>query len=110
MQPNYYNVFAYFYEKFERCKANSKRTWSNVNEILGRKRRDPIRKVITDGGRMVEGQTMVDCFNSYFTSVVSRITESLPRDINFDYLRTLDPIQNSCFSLPTDEIEVLTLL
>ena len=57
-----------------------------------------------------EGPSLADHLNSYFTNIVSRITESLPRGINFDYLNDLNLNPHSCFLMPTDEVEVAGIL
>lgn len=100
----------YYHQKFESCIANSKKTWSNVNQILGRGRQEPVCRIVTEGGRIVEGNSMAESFNLFFTSIVSRITESLPREINFDYFRNIDYVPQSCFLMPTDEGEVVEIL
>ena len=100
----------YYHEKFENCRNNSSRTWLNVNQILGRNIQEPVSRIITDSGMKVEGPSLAEHFNSYFTSIVSRLTASLPRNINFNYLRTLDGVPHSCFLLPTDEFEVVDIL
>ena len=100
----------YYHEKFESSKTNSKKTWSNVNQLLGRGRRETVRRIVTEDGRIVEGSSLADHFNLFFTSIVSRITESLPREINFDYFRPIDHVPQSCFLMPTDEVEVVEIL
>ena len=100
----------YFHEKFESCKSNSKKTWSGINQILGRGGREPMRSIKTDAGRIVEGLDMANQFNTYFTGIVSRITEMLPREVNFNYLRSIDRVPQSCFLVPTNEVEVAEIL
>ena len=100
----------YFHEKFESCKSNSKKTWSGINQILGRGGQEPMRSIKTDAGRIVEGLDMANQFNTYFTGIVSRITEMLPREVNFNYLRSIDRVPQSCFLVPTNEVEVAEIL
>ena len=100
----------YYHEKFENDMKDTRKTWSNVNQLLGRGRKEPVRRIITDEGRIVEGPSLANHFNNYFTSVVSRIMESLPRDVNFNYLSTLVSVPHSCFFMPTNEREVLGML
>ena len=100
----------YYHEKFESSRTNSKKTWTNVNQLLGRGRRETVRRIVTEDGRIVEGNSLADHFNLFFTSIVSRITEYLPREINFDYFRLIDRVPQSCFLIPTDEVEVVEIL
>ena len=100
----------YYLEKFEGCRANSKKTWSNINLILGRGKQELVRRIVTEEGRVVEGNSLADSFNLFFTSIVSRITQSLPNEINFDYFRTIGRVPHSCFLLPTNEVEVVEIL
>ena len=99
-----------YHEKFQSCRANSRKTWSNVNQMLGRGRQESVHRIVTEGGGTVEGPNLADHFNTYFTSIVSRITESLPRVINFNYLNSLNRIPHTCFLMPTDEMEVAGIL
>ena len=99
-----------FHEKFYSCKSNSKKTWSRVNQILGRGGREPVRSIKTDVGRIFEGLDMANQFNTYFTSTVSLITEALPREVNFNYLRSIDHVHQSCFLVSTNEVEVAEIL
>ena len=101
----------YYYYKFNACKEDCKQTWSNVNTLLKRKLRDTVRKVVTEEGQVMEGIHMLDYFNDYFTSVVSRLTENMPIAINFIFfLNNIPPVAQSCFFAPTDENEVNTIL
>ena len=100
----------YYHERFGGCRGNSKRTWSNINMILGRSGRESVRRIVTEEGRVVEGNSLADHFNLFFTSIVSRITESLPREINFDFFRNINRVPHSCFFLPTNEVEVIEIL
>ena len=54
-----------------------------------------MRSIKMDAGKIVEGLDMANQFNTYFTGIVSRITEMLPREVNFDYLRSIDRICQS---------------
>ena len=100
----------YYHNKFNACKEDCKQTWSNINILLKRKCKDTVQKVITDEGQEMQGIRMLNYFNDYFTSVVSRLTENMPNAINFNFFNNIPSIAQSCFFTPTDENEVNALL
>ena len=40
----------YYIEKFQSCRTNSRKTWSNINQVLGRGRQESVRRIVTEGG------------------------------------------------------------
>ena len=100
----------YYLDKFNSCKDNIKRTWSNINTILKRGSQDAVRKVITDDGQEMEGISFVNHFNHFFTSIVHRLTENMPNTIDFSHFSNIQPIAQSCFFAPTDVNEVGSIL
>ena len=100
----------YYLDRFNQCKGDPKKTWSNINALLGRGVRNAVRKVVSDDGSTVEGLGLVNYFNDYFTSIASNLTESLPRAIDFDYFDNIQVVPHSCFLVPTDASEVTSIL
>ena len=100
----------YYLDQFNACRENCKRTWSNINTLLNRNSQDTVRKVITEDGQEMEGISLLNHFNDYFTSIVHRLTENMPNAINYDYFSNIQSIAQSCFLTPTDENEVCEIL
>ena len=100
----------YYFNIFRSSSGDFKKTWSNINCLLKRGNQDIVRKIVTDDGHELEGIAMVNYFNDYFTNIVSRLTQNMPDDINFDYFNNIRAIGESCFFMPTDEHEVSEIL
>ena len=100
----------YYFDIFRNCSGDFKRTWSNINDLMKRSSQCVVRKIITDDGHELEGINMLNYFNNYFTNIVSRLTENMPNNMNFEFFNNVPAIPESCFLLPTDENEVSTIL
>ena len=100
----------YLYDKFEACKGDSKKTWSGINQLLGRGKQTTIDRIITDDGCIVEGPSIATHFNNFCTRVVLLITQDLPLEINFDYFRNIQHVAQSCFFYPADVNEVMVVI
>ena len=100
----------YHMKEFENCRRDCRKTWSNINNLLGRGERESVKEVETENGTVTDGQQIANAFNNFFINIVSSLTEGLPQDINFDYFDSIGRINESCFLLPTDESEVCAVL
>ena len=64
------------YQKFDEAKGNSKKTWQIINEIRG-KGRTPIKPSFKIDGKLVEDRRAIaNGFNSYFTSIATKLNDS----------------------------------
>ena len=100
----------YHMNEFENCKRDSKKTWSNINTLLGRGEREPVRTVVTEDGSVIEGPQIANSFNNYFINIVSRLTRGFPQGIDFNCFEGIRRIDQTCFLAPTDESEVRAIL
>ena len=92
-------------KNIQSLKDDSRQTWSNINEMLNRKISHKVTKLTNESGGIITGQTMINHFNTYFTSIAPKLVEIIPFPTNFEYLREINIISNSCFLYPTDEVE-----
>ena len=100
----------YYHDKFRECKDDFKRTWSNVNLMLNRDGQETVQKIVTDDGRELAGVALLNHFNDYFTSVVSRLTENMHHVVDYKYFNNIQTVAQSCIFVPTDEGEVTAIL
>ena len=100
----------YHMNEFEKCRMNSKKTWFNINTLLGRGGREPVRVVVTEEGSVIGGPEVPRAFNNFFINIVSRLTLGLPQGINFACFDGIRRIDQTCFLIPTDESEVSAIL
>ena len=99
----------YYHDKFRECK-DFKRTWSNINLMLNRDGQETVQKIVDDDGRELAGVALLNHFNDYFTSVVSRLTENMHHVVDYNYFNNIQTVAQSCFFVPTDEGEVTAIL
>lgn len=116
---SYINIIQqqYYHKKFLLSK-NSKDTWNNINEMLGRKIQsklpDVICKTSCNGNTesIVDKQAIVNEFNVFFTSIGDKMASQL---VSYDYddinkYSTLMQSSNSLFLEPASEYEVCSLI
>ena len=89
---------------------NTKETWKNINDMMNRGKRDDLIKVNDGNGCEIQSKNLANYFNDFFINVPSKLTESLPRAINYDYFRNITPVVDSCVLLPTNIHEVFNIL
>ena len=68
------------------------------------------KRLLTDDGRELAGVALLNHFNDYFTSVVSRLTENMHHVVDYNYFNNIQTVAQSCFFVPTDEGEVTAIL
>ena len=100
----------YHLDTFRNCSGNFRKMWYNINSLLNRRTQDVIRKIITDDGHELGDIAMANYFNDFFTNVVSRLTENMANEIDFDYFNNIQAIGKSCYFMPTTEHEVKEIL
>ena len=91
----------YFIKKFRKLN-DPKKTWSNINLLLGRDKCKCYTELVDENNdRICEG-LVPNHFNNYFTSVASKLVQDLPAGINWDYFRNINRVQELCVLLPTN--------
>ena len=99
----------YYFRKFKSSQNDSKKSWSNIKQLLNSNKRSNISEII-DNDRCYKGDKLPAVFNDHFTNVVSRIVSDLPENINEDYLMGLPTNPHSCFLIPTNNTEMLDVI
>ena len=93
--------YDYYDNKFSSCKSDLKKTWSNINQILGRKRRN---RLLT-----FNSPDAPHNFNKYFTSIASNlINKNYPGTPNSDssYCKYLKPNTNKFNDIAFDIMDL----
>ena len=69
----------YFYNVFQKYQGNMKRTWSEINNILGNRKIHNIPCEMYSGNHKYSTrEQIVDEFNSYFAGIGQKISNSIP--------------------------------
>ena len=95
----------YYVRKFNAHFGDKRRTWKEINTILGRGKKSELSYLL-DGDLRVSGEELPNFFNNYFVTCVSDLIAHLPNQINFNYFNGIPSILNSCFLFPTSYAEV----
>ena len=98
----------YYYNIFQKCKNDCKKTWSNINSILGKKTKNSLPNSMYLGTtRYNSKQQIADSFNSYFANIGDSIANDIIHTKNSfqDYMkRTCD---STLFLKPTSAYEII---
>jgi len=103
----------YYSELLEGNKNNIKRTWSLLNNIMGRKRNQNMSDYFNINGNLIsDPKSVADGFNDYFTNIGPNLSSKISTtDVPFDhFLNNIRSPEHSLFLTPTDEIEVIKIL
>ena len=87
----------YFYNLFEKCKGNMKKTWNEINNILGNRKQHALpNEMYFDDNKYSSREQIVEQFNSYFVSIGKKLCDSnhcipnsFKRYLNSDYYDTM---------------------
>ena len=73
---------AMFYSKqFDQCNGNSKKTWTLINELRGKKVNKLNSSFLIDGKVIKERRIIADEFNKYFTSIAVNLNEEANKEL-----------------------------
>ena len=73
---------AKFYSKqFDQCNGNSKKTWTLINELRGKKVNKLNSSFLIDGKVIKERRIIADEFNKYFTSIAVNLNEEANKEL-----------------------------
>lgn len=101
----------YYLHIFNSIKGDIKKTWNQINNLLGKRKLTGMPNVMFNNGTKYETVAdIVDEFNSYFASIGSNISQNIPSTTcSFSsFLNNKSPI-NSMFLTPTSVFEVLKI-
>ena len=99
----------YYVRKFNVNFSDKRKTWKEINNILGRKKKYELNCLL-DGDLWISGEDLPDFFNDYFVTCVSDLVAHIPNQINHNLLNRVLSINNSCFLIPTTYTEVLNVI
>ena len=101
----------YFCDKLNRTKHDIKGTWSVINKLLCKSKRNPPQYILCNDKRIDDSQCIANEFNSYFINCCTNILTSsqvVARNDTFEgYLS--DPLSKSLFLKPITESEILEI-
>ena len=97
----------HYYKLFLRNIRNSRKTWLNINSMLGKRSLMQMEYLLV-GENIVTKAEMLNYANNYFVSIADNLTRAFQH--NTPYAHITAPNPNSCHFLPTDEHEVLNVL
>lgn len=102
----------YYFNIFEECKSNIKKTWQQINSILNRgktKSKLP-ENIVIDGSDVSDPKQIANAFNNFFINVGKNLASSMPdlssRVSYKDYL-TQSSLCNTKFSFKEVTIETI---
>ena len=96
----------YYVKKFNNCENDSKKTWSGINDILNRKNRDNNIVISSHDNIKHTGKEAANLLNNYFTNYTRDLVSGFPSNIDYEYFSFIPQSLESCFQIPTNEIEV----
>ena len=67
----------YYRTLLETSIGNSKKIWSNINCILGKKHSSANTTIKLDGNHVAEPETIANAFNSYFNSIPITLRDNI---------------------------------
>lgn len=101
----------YYSTQFQATLNDIKGTWKVIKNIFkSNSKTSSIRSLQIDGELVDDTKSIVEKFNNYFCSIGPNLSEGIPNcDKSFhDFLK--EPNQQSLFLMPTNEVEVLSII
>ena len=98
----------YYRRIFYKNKSNSKQTWKNINQILGRNTRNSLPDCFIKENIMIKNPNEIaNCFNTFFSNVGHNIAKELPTDATKSIETYMtDYNEKTLFLVPVTEPEV----
>ena len=99
----------YYISVFDRIKGNSKKIWNQINDIIGKSKKNKLPTTMYNGNIKVHTmKNIVEEFNTYFLSIGKDIASKIPNsNCTFDSFLPKDPPQESFFFKPTSVYEIV---
>ena len=84
-----------FYEKkFNECKGNSKQTWKNLNQILGKSKQQQPKLMKINNTLTDDCNEIANSFNNYYSNIATSVTNNLPNSM-YNHNHFLPPRLNT---------------
>ena len=104
IRNNYYN------NEFQRNKGDVRKTWSDINVLLNRKKTTGVREIKGDNGNVLKGRDAANYFNNFFTNIATNLMREFSSNNDFTFLNRINPVFNSFFLYPTNIVEIFDVL
>ena len=98
----------YYYNLFQKHKSDLKKTWSQINDILGKKNYSSMPNIMFhENNKYDSRQGIVNSFNTFFSNVGKTISKNIP-DVKASFTDYLTEENNSSLFLnPTSVFEII---
>ena len=74
--------FSYYSKKFEGCNGDMKKTWSLINEIRGKSKKE-IKQLFKVGNqKLFDRRIIANKFNEYFVTLAQNMNDSVTNEIS----------------------------
>ena len=105
-----FSKYKYYSDMFISLQGDMKKTWSNINEILGRKKYNAMpNNMFFENRKFTSKQDIVNQFNSYFINVGSNLAKSISSS-SFSFKQFMSCQETESFFIkPTSVYEILKL-
>jgi len=105
----------YYNNLFETNKANAKKVWQGINDLLRRRKNKTfsLTKIIATDGRIItDGNEICNYVNDYFSTVGSRMASSIsvPTDADIHHKSLIRFNSQNLFLMPITHNEILTII
>lgn len=102
-----------FYDNlFQSVKGDIRKTWTHINELLGRGKKHSIpTEMFHEGSSLLSNKQKAECFNKYFIGLPAKISREIPT-VPQSFHEYLQPnIDNaSLFFRPTSVLEIINFV
>ncbi|XP_030841178.1 uncharacterized protein LOC115923957 [Strongylocentrotus purpuratus] len=101
----------YFYNMFHKIKGDMKKTWSNINGLLGKRRQNIPAKMYHENIHLSSPHIISNSFNHYFVNIAENISQDIPTSFHiFHDFMPVDKSFSSLFLTPTSVYELLKIV
>lgn len=101
----------YYYDKFDKCKNDSKRTWNNINSLLNRNKRCNSNTIFKSGNDLVnDPHSIANEFNNFFINIGTNLSADISSIKSYrDFMNLEMTNKNSMFLSPVDDCETINV-
>ena len=85
----------YYSTKFNCCAGDPKKTWSILNEVMGRNKNDSVTELKIDGEKITGDQCIAEHFNDFFSNIGTSISSGFTNDESYAQFLTENPSHDS---------------
>ena len=100
IKQNYYN------DEFTKIGGDTRKTWKSINSLLSRGKENIIKHIYNRNGGVLKGIDAANYFNNFFTNVATDLLQNVFVNNNFSFLNKINPILDSFYLCPTNEVEI----